>query len=130
MKLKVYKKKVIDFVWENMMTSFLVADGPSYAPKNSVIIFSHTKAITYNCYIYRLETETCKTKILVLHKPSSRYVGYFVLRPAQKKFHLHQDVTITGEGCKIYASVFPVSSEGPLHFVASYDTQGNVEDLF
>jgi hypothetical protein len=29
MKLKVYNKKVIDFVWENMMTSFFVADGPS-----------------------------------------------------------------------------------------------------
>jgi hypothetical protein len=28
MKLKVYDKKVIDFVWKNMMTSFFVADGP------------------------------------------------------------------------------------------------------
>jgi hypothetical protein len=28
------------------------------------------------------------------------------------------------------ASVFPVSSEGPPHFVASYDTQGDVENLF
>ena len=28
MKLKVYNKKVIDFVWENMMTSFFVAYGP------------------------------------------------------------------------------------------------------
>jgi hypothetical protein len=27
-------------------------------------------------------------------------------------------------------SVFPVSSEGPLYPVASYDTQGDVEDLF
>jgi hypothetical protein len=27
-------------------------------------------------------------------------------------------------------SVFPVSSEGPFHSVASYDTYGNVEDLF
>jgi hypothetical protein len=27
-------------------------------------------------------------------------------------------------------SVFPVSSEGPPHSVASYDTQGDVEDLF
>jgi hypothetical protein len=26
--------------------------------------------------------------------------------------------------------VFPVSFEGPPHFVASYDTQGGVEDLF
>jgi hypothetical protein len=30
MKLKVYNKKVIDFVWDNMMTSFFVADGPRY----------------------------------------------------------------------------------------------------
>ena len=28
------------------------------------------------------------------------------------------------------ASVFPVSSEGPPHLVASYDTRGDVEDLF
>jgi hypothetical protein len=51
MKLKVYNKKVIDFVWENMMTSFFVADN---APKkkNSVIIFSHTKSITYNYHGY------------------------------------------------------------------------------
>jgi hypothetical protein len=28
------------------------------------------------------------------------------------------------------ASVFPVSSEGPPHSVASYDTRGDVEDLF
>jgi hypothetical protein len=27
MKLKVYTKNVIDFVWENMMTSFFVANG-------------------------------------------------------------------------------------------------------
>jgi hypothetical protein len=27
-------------------------------------------------------------------------------------------------------SVYPVSSEGPAHSVASYDTRGNVEDLF
>jgi hypothetical protein len=26
--MKVYNKKVIDFVWENMMTSFFVVDGP------------------------------------------------------------------------------------------------------
>ena len=28
------------------------------------------------------------------------------------------------------ASVFPVSSEGPPHLVAFYDTRGDVEDLF
>jgi hypothetical protein len=28
------------------------------------------------------------------------------------------------------ASVFPVSSEGPFHLFASYDTQGDAEDLF
>jgi hypothetical protein len=52
MKSKVYNKKVIDFVWENMMTLFFVADGPrklgpSTRQKNSVIIFFHTKSITY-----------------------------------------------------------------------------------
>jgi hypothetical protein len=69
-------------------------------------------------------------------------------------FHLYGDVNITGEGLQnlglcsalrafeqggIFivphllrhgASVFPVSSEGPSHSVASYDTQGDVENLF
>ena len=69
-------------------------------------------------------------------------------------FHLYGDVTITGEGLQnlglcsalrtfeqggIFlvphllwhgASVFPVSSEGPPHLVAFYDTRGDVEDLF
>jgi hypothetical protein len=63
-------------------------------------------------------------------------------------FHLYEDVTVAGEGlqnlglCSAlkpfeqrgifivphllwhWASVFPVSSEGPPHLVASYDTQG------
>jgi hypothetical protein len=71
-----------------------------------------------------------------------------------KFFHLYGDVTIAGEGlqnlglCSALrafeqggvfivphllwhgASVFPVSSEGPPHFVASYDTRGGVEELF
>jgi hypothetical protein len=69
-------------------------------------------------------------------------------------FHLYGDVTITGEGLQnlglcsalrafeqggIFivphllwhgASFFPVSSEGPPYSVASYDTWGDVEDLF
>jgi hypothetical protein len=60
MKLKVQNRKVIDFVWENMMTSFFVADGPlklgpSTRQKTWVIIFSHTKSITYKYkhYIFR-----------------------------------------------------------------------------
>jgi hypothetical protein len=69
-------------------------------------------------------------------------------------FHLYGDVTIAGEGLQnlglclalkaleqggIFivphllwhgASVLPVSSEGSPHLVASYDTRGDVEDLF
>jgi hypothetical protein len=69
-------------------------------------------------------------------------------------FHLYGDVTITGKGLQnlglcsalrafehrgIFivphllrhgALVFPVSSEEPPHSVASYDTHGDVEDLF
>jgi hypothetical protein len=69
-------------------------------------------------------------------------------------FHLYGNVTFTGEGLQnlglrsalrafqqggIFivphllwhgASVFPVSSEGPPHSVASYNTQGDVENLF
>jgi hypothetical protein len=55
MKLKAYNKKVIVFVWENMMTSVFVADRPhKLGPvtrkkkKHLVIIFSHKKSITYN----------------------------------------------------------------------------------
>jgi hypothetical protein len=69
-------------------------------------------------------------------------------------FQLYGDVTIAGEGLQNLGlcsalrafeqggifivqhllwhgtSVFPVSSEGPPHLVASYDTQGDVDDLF
>jgi hypothetical protein len=69
-------------------------------------------------------------------------------------FHLYGDVIIAGEGLQnlgLYsvlrafelegifivphllwhgASVFPVSPEGLPHLFASYDTRGNVEDLF
>jgi hypothetical protein len=69
-------------------------------------------------------------------------------------FHLYGDVTIAGEGLQnlglcsalgafeqggifivphllwYRASVFPVSSEGSPHSVASYDTLGDVEELF
>jgi hypothetical protein len=81
---------------------------------------------------------------------------FTVLRPAQEFFtyKLHGDVTIAGEGLQnlgLYSalrafeqggifivphplrhgtSVFPVSSEGTPHLVASYDTRGGVEDLF
>jgi hypothetical protein len=71
-----------------------------------------------------------------------------------KKFHLYGDVTIAGEGLQnlglcsalrafvqggIFivphlmwhgASVIPVSSKGQPHLVPSYDTRGDVEDLF
>jgi hypothetical protein len=70
-----------------------------------------------------------------------------------RTFLLYRDVTITGEGLEnlglcpairtfeqrgIYilphllshgASVFPVSSEGPPHLIASYDLQGDTEAL-
>jgi hypothetical protein len=69
-------------------------------------------------------------------------------------FHLYGDVTITGEELQILGlcsalkafeqvgifivphlqwhggSAFPVSSEGPPHLVAFFDTQGDVENLF
>jgi hypothetical protein len=69
-------------------------------------------------------------------------------------FHLYGDVTNAGEElqnlglCLVLrafeqggifivphmlrhgTSVYPVSSEGPPHLVASYDTRGDVEDLF
>jgi hypothetical protein len=69
-------------------------------------------------------------------------------------FHLHGDVTIDGEGLQNLGlclavkafeqggifivphllwhgiSAFPGSSEGPPHSIASYETRGDVEDLF
>jgi hypothetical protein len=69
-------------------------------------------------------------------------------------FHLNEDVTIAGEELqnlglcsalraieqgRIFivphllwhgASVLPVSPEGPPHLVASYDTKGDMENLF
>jgi hypothetical protein len=57
-------------------------------------------------------------------------------------FNLYGDIAITGEGVQNSglwsalsllwhgASVFPVSSEVPPHSVASYDTQGDVKDLY
>jgi hypothetical protein len=78
---------------------------------------------------------------------------FTVLRPAQE-FFTYGDVTIAGEGLQNLGlcsalrafeqgeifivphllwhgtSVFPVSSEGPSHSVASYDTHGDAEDLF
>jgi hypothetical protein len=78
----------------------------------------------------------------------------FTFTSRLRRFHLYGDVTITGEGLKnlglclalrafeqggIFivphllchgASVSPVSSEGPSHSIASYDMQGDAEDLF
>jgi hypothetical protein len=65
-------------------------------------------------------------------------------------FHLYGDVAIAGERLQNiglclalrafeqgevfivphWISIFQVSSEGPHHLVASYDTRGDVEDLF
>jgi hypothetical protein len=69
-------------------------------------------------------------------------------------FYLYGDVTIAGEGLQNLGlcsalrvfqqggilivphlqwrgtSVFPISSEGPLNSLASYDTHGDAEDLF
>jgi hypothetical protein len=66
-------------------------------------------------------------------------------------FHLYGDITITGEGLQnlgvcsafraseqggifivphLLASVFLVPSKAPLHAVASYNTQGDVDNLF
>jgi hypothetical protein len=79
---------------------------------------------------------------------------FTILNPTQEFFWLYGDVTIAGEGlqnlglCLVLRAfeqggifivphtlwhgtlVFPVSSEGPPHLVASYNTRGDVEDLF
>jgi hypothetical protein len=73
---------------------------------------------------------------------------FAVLRPRSRIFHSYGDVTIAGGLCSALrafeqggifivshllwqgTSVFPVSSEGPPHLVAFYDTRGDVDDLF
>jgi hypothetical protein len=88
------------------------------------------------------------------HPRNDEYRRLFkVLRPAQEYF-TYGDVTIAGEWLQNLGlcsalrafekggvfivphplrhgtSVFPVLSEGSPHLVASYDTRGDVEDLF
>jgi hypothetical protein len=77
-----------------------------------------------------------------------RLIDYCFTSPSRFFPHLYEEVTITDEGlqnldlCSALrafeqegslschgASVFPASSEGLPYSVASYDTQGEVEDL-
>jgi hypothetical protein len=79
---------------------------------------------------------------------------WLMITSRSRIFHSYGDVTIAGEGLQnldLYSvlrvfeqggifivshllwhgtSIFPVSSKGPPHLVASYDTWGDVEDLF
>jgi hypothetical protein len=88
-----------------------------------------------------------------LHMAYNDWLIIYCFTSRSRIFHLCGDVTITGEGLQnldlctalraleqggIFivphllwhgASVFPVSSKGLPHSVASYDTQGDVEDL-
>jgi hypothetical protein len=81
-------------------------------------------------------------------------IDYLLLYVRSRIFHLYGEVTIAGEGLQNLGlcsallaferggvfivphllqhgtSVFPVSSEGPPHSVAFYDTHGDEEDLF
>jgi hypothetical protein len=102
---------------------------------------------SFTCHTY------CNTGPLFLRS----YLDWLIIygfTSRSRIFHLYGDVTIAGEGLQnlglcsalrafeqggIFivphllwhgASVFPVSSEGPPHLVASYDTRGDVEDLF
>jgi hypothetical protein len=93
-------------------------------------------------------------KLKNCRKYGSYWLIIYCLTSRSRIFHIHGDVTITGEGLQnlglclalrafeqggIFivphllwhgASDFPVSSKGPPHAVASYDTQGDVENLF
>jgi hypothetical protein len=92
---------------------------------------------------YTVDTMPLKNDWLIIYGFTSRL----------RILHLYGDVAIAGElqNLGLYsalrafeqggifivphllwhgASVFSVSSEGPPHLVASYDTRGDVEDLF
>jgi hypothetical protein len=95
--------------------------------------------------VYILNAIQTETPSYIESKPSQ--IDWFTSRT--KFFHLYGDVTIAGEGLQNLGlcsalrafeqggifivphllwhgtSVFPVSSEGPPHSVASYDTRGN-----
>ena len=103
--------------------------------------------------------KTCQLLLLVVPKLINSclkvdWLIIYVLRPAQEYFTYIETSPLAGEGLQNLGlcsalrafeqggiffvphllwhgtSVFPVSSEGPPHSVASYDTQGEVEDLF
>jgi hypothetical protein len=97
-------------------------------------ILSHSNTCTYHLHVWLID--------------------YLSFTSHSRIFHLYGDVTITGEGLhhkglcsalRVFkrgdifivphllwhgTSVFLVSSEGPPYSVASYDTQGDVENLF
>jgi hypothetical protein len=96
---------------------------------------------------------TCNMQIYTLWS-SLYWVIIYGFMSRSRIFYLYEDITITGEGLQNLGlcsalrafeqrgifivlhllwhgtSVLPVSSEGPPHSVASYDKQGDVEDLF
>ena len=98
-----------------------------------------------------------KTMFLVIYVVTVLLIDWLIIycfTPSSRIFHLYGDVTITGEGLQNLGlcsalrafeqggifivphllwhgdSVFLVSSEGPPHSIAFYNTQGDVEDLF
>jgi hypothetical protein len=94
--------------------------------------------------------------VFALHYfPTENWLIIYGFTCRSRIFHLYGDVTIAGERLPNFGlcsalrafeqggiflivphllwhgtSVFPVSSEGPPHLVAFYDTRGEVEDLF
>jgi hypothetical protein len=85
---------------------------------------------------------------VVIASPRTRH-SEVIVRLAQEFFTYMETSPLPVKGCKTAlrafeqggifivphllwhgTSVFPVSSEGPPHLVAFYDTRGNVKDLF
>jgi hypothetical protein len=114
-----------------------------------VLLACDMTVFTFTWTAYRKGISTCKLLELV----TNPFV-YLDVQFNSRIFHLYGDVTITGEGqqnlglCSALrafeqggisivphlpwhgASIFPVSSEGPPHLIASYDSHGDEEDLF
>jgi hypothetical protein len=108
-----------------------------YLPKYRICVFRQ---------VYLFGNTTCNTKRLKI-KIDSLIIYCFT--SYSRFFHLYGNITITREGmqklglCSVlraiqqvgtfilsHTKVFPVSSKGTPHSVASYDTQWDVENLF
>jgi hypothetical protein len=114
-------------------------------------------SLVYTLFVFTWNKANVLKYFIILLMFTSQLIDWLIIygfTSRSKIFHLYGDVTITGWRAAKFrpmlsaqglwaggifivphllwhgTSVFPVSSEGPSHSVASYDPQGDVENLF